>query len=212
MTTYPQLADALTAHKIELPAGQIEHLEEYCRLLWAWNEKLNLTRHTDFETFVIRDMVDTLALAALIGEGDEVLDVGSGGGVPGVPLAILRPDLQVYLCESVGKRATAVKDIVGQLQLPVPVFHERAEDHLAESRYDTLVARGVAPLWKILKWFQPHWLSIGQLLLIKGSRWVEERAAARERGLTKKVHIRKAAEYVTPLTGADNVVLRLWRK
>ena len=196
-------------HAIELPNGHIAHLEEYCRLLWAWNEQLNLTRHTDYETFATRDVVDTLALAQLIDEGQEVLDVGTGGGVPGVPLAIIRPDLQVSLCESVGKRASAVTDIVKHLELPVPVFHERAEDHLGEARYDVVVARGVAPLWKILKWLQPHWLAIGTLYLIKGSRWLEERSEARERGLLKGVQLRKAAEYATPGSGAENVILRL---
>ena len=210
--TYNSLADALAAHEIEVPAGQVAHIDEYCRLLWAWNEKLNLTRHTDYETFAIRDVVDTLALSNLIGEGDEVLDVGTGGGVPGVPLAITRPDLQISLCESVGKRANAVADIVVNLKLPVSVYHERAEDHLAEERYDTVVARGVAPLWKILTWMEPHWLSIGRLYLIKGSRWLEERGEARHRGLMNHLELRKAADYETPKTGAQNVILQVTRK
>ena len=206
------LAAALAAHSIDLPAGQVSHLQDYCELLWAWNEKLNLTRHTDYETFAIRDVVDTLALSDLISEGDEVLDVGTGGGVPGVPLAIVRPDLQISLCESVGKRANAVADIVENLKLPVPVYHERAEEHLEESRYDTVVARGVAPLWKILTWFESHWLSIGTLLLIKGSRWIDERGEARHRGVLKGLDLRKAAEYETPKTGAQNVILQVAKK
>ena len=203
------LAEAFELHGIDLPASQVAHLAEYCELLWAWNEKLNLTRHTDYETFAIRDVVDTLQLAELIPEGDEVLDVGTGGGVPGVPLAIIRPDLQVSLCESVGKRANAVADIVENLKLPVPVFHERAEDHLEEERYDSVVARGVAPLWKILTWFDSHWLAIGKLYLIKGSRWLDERGEARHRGLMHKLDLRKIAEYQTPKTGAQNVILQI---
>lgn len=208
---HESLAAALAAHAIELPPPQVEMLDRYCRLLWEWNEKLNLTRHTDFETFVIRDVVDSLALAELLGEGAEVLDVGTGGGVPGVILAIVRPDLQVALCESVGKRAAAIKDIVEKLDMPLPVFHERAESHFEDSRYDAVVARAVAPLWKMLQWFEPHWLSIGTLYVIKGSRWLEERAAARERGLLKKLQLRKAAEYATPTTGAVNVILQITR-
>ena len=206
------LADALSAHAIDLPASQVAHLDEYCQLLWAWNEKLNLTRHTDYETFAVRDVVDTLALSELISEGDEVLDVGTGGGVPGVPLAIVRPDLEISLCESVGKRANAVADIVENLKLPVAVYHERAEEHLEESRYDTVVARGVAPLWKILTWFDSHWLSIGKLFLIKGSRWLEERGEARHRGLLKELNLRKVSDYETPKTGAQNVILQVTPK
>ena len=84
-------------------------LERYCELLWEWNEKINLTRHTDYEKFVARDLVDSLAFAEFLEPGEKVLDVGSGGGVPGVVLAIVRPDLKVSLADSVGKKAKVLK-------------------------------------------------------------------------------------------------------
>src|SRR4051794_18344201 len=93
------LAAALARHQIDLSAEQIALLERYCRALWAWNEKLNLTRHTDFERFVSRDVVDSRALEQLLEPGEHVLDVGTGGGLPGVVLAILRPDLKVSLSD-----------------------------------------------------------------------------------------------------------------
>ena len=105
-------------------------LERYCGLLWDWNTKINLTRHTDYEKFVARDLVDSLAFARFLGPNERVLDVGTGGGVPGVVLAIVRGDLQVSLCESVGKKAKVVAEIVAQLGLAVPVLHARAEDVL----------------------------------------------------------------------------------
>ena len=122
MTVNDTLADALTRHRLELPANQVEQLEKYCQLLWDWNAKLNLTRHTDFEKFVGRDLVDSLQLAAHLREGEEVLDVGTGGGVPGVVLAIVRPDLKMALCDSVGKKARAVESIVKDLGLEIPVY------------------------------------------------------------------------------------------
>ncbi len=57
-------------------------LRDYCELLWQWNQRMNLTRHTDYDRFVSRDLVDTLELADLIDTGVEVLDFGTGGGVP----------------------------------------------------------------------------------------------------------------------------------
>ena len=106
------LEEALEKYSISMEGYQIEMLRDYCELLWQWNQRMNLTRHTDYDRFVSRDLVDTLELADLIDTGLEVLDFGTGGGVPGVPLAIIRPDLQVSLCESVGKKASAVDDMV----------------------------------------------------------------------------------------------------
>jgi 16S rRNA (guanine527-N7)-methyltransferase len=202
------LAEALTARAIELPQEQIEQLERYCRLLWQWNEKINLTRHTTWQRFVDRDVVDSIELERLIDSGDRVIDVGTGGGVPGILLAILRPDLDVTLTDSIAKKATAVAAIVTELELPCNVVHGRAESLLAE-RYDTLVVRAVAPLAKLLTWFNPHWDSIGQLLVTKGPAWVEERAAARERRLLTGLDLRKVAEYETPVSGAQSFILRI---
>ena len=203
------LEEALRKFSVQVPADQLEQLERYCQLLWAWNERLNLTRHTDYDLFVSRDLLDTLRLASHLRADTDVLDVGTGGGVPGVLLAILRPDLRVSLAESVGKKAKAVDDIVGQLELPVPVYEARAENLLEDFRFDTLVARAVGPLWKMMKWFEDHWASIGELLLIKGPGWIDERAEARHRGWTKQVALRKIDSYPTPGRDQDSVILRL---
>src|SRR5690242_15245126 len=85
------LAAALERHSVEVSADRRPLLDSYCKLMWDWNEKINLTRHTDYEKFVTRDVVDTLQLATLIHQGEEVIEIGSGGGVPGLVLAILRP-------------------------------------------------------------------------------------------------------------------------
>jgi len=187
-------------------------LEEYCRVLWETNQRLNLTRHTDYETFVARDLVDSMQLAALLRPGERVLDVGSGGGVPGIVLAILRNDVHVSLVESVGKKARALAEMIDRLKLPVPVFEARAEHLLDDLRFDTLVARAVGPLWKICNWFAPHWASIGRLLVIKGPAWVEERKEARHRGMLRPLELRKAASYTPPGADAESVILELWPK
>ena len=204
------ITEALALCKIELPAEQVVLLDQYCRELWSWNEKLNLTRHTNYTKFVSRDVVDSLQLATLLDNGEEVLELGSGGGVPGVLLSILRPDLQMSLSESVGKKAVALEAIVRSLELPTPVHHCRGEDLLEDFRYHAVVARAVGPLWKILKWVEPHWSSLGRMLLIKGPRWVDERAEARHRGLLQNVQMRRCLTYSTPGTEAENTVLKLW--
>lgn len=209
---HDSLAAALADSHISLDEQKTELLDRYCRALWEWNEKINLTRHTTYEKFVERDLVDALALAEQLAKKERVLDVGSGGGVPGVVLAILRPDLKISLCESVGKKARVLSEIVQRLGLQTPVRHARAEDLLKTEKYDVLVIRAVARLSKLLKWFSSSWGRFGRLLLIKGPAWVEERKEAREEGLLRSLELRKLAEY--PVVGADapSVVLAIWPK
>ena len=204
---YQSLAEALADAGIELPAGQIERLDAYRELLWAWNERMNLTRHTTLQKFATRDVADSLELAKLLDRGERVLDVGSGGGVPGIVIAIVRPDLRVSLCESVKKKAAALAEMVEQLGLETPVYPSRVEDLLEATTFDTLVARAVAPMRKMLWWLQDRWGTFDRLLLIKGRSWVDERGEARHHGLLKDLELRRAAEYVTPRTDAVSVIL-----
>jgi 16S rRNA (guanine527-N7)-methyltransferase len=209
LTTDSTLATALADYDIALPSDQLTLLDRYRTTLWRWNEQLNLTRHTTVEKFVSRDVVDSLQLANLLHQGERVLDIGTGGGVPGLILAICRPDLRVSVCDSTQKKAKVVQAIVEELELPVRVYSCRAEEVLQLQTFDTLVARGVAALAKILYWLEPHWAAFDRLLLIKGQKWVAERGEARHRGLMKQLDLRKVASYETRGNDADSVILSL---
>jgi 16S rRNA (guanine527-N7)-methyltransferase len=206
------LVSALARHSLKLPADQVAQLDRYCQLLWDWNTKLNLTRHTDYEKFVGRDLADCLQLAAHLRQGEEVLDVGTGGGVPGMVLKIIRPDLTLTLTDSVGKKARAVESMAEQLGLDLTVYAVRAEELLEDARFDALVVRAVGPLWKLLAAFKPHWNSFRRLLVIKGPKWKEELNEASRRGLMHNLQLKTAAEY--PLLGADgnSFILKIWPK
>jgi 16S rRNA (guanine527-N7)-methyltransferase len=206
------LAEAVELFNLVVEDQTLKSIDRYVKLLWRWNEKINLTRHTDYSKFVARDLLDCVQLAALLQDGEEVLDVGSGGGVPGIVLAMLRPDLQVSICDSVGKKAKVLKEIVEELGLPVAVYDQRAESLLEDLRFDAVTARAVGPMAKMLKWFQPHWLSIGRLLLIKGPKWLDERGEARHYGLLNGLECRKAAEYPMPGSDSNSVIIKIWPK
>lgn len=211
---YPNdtLGAALERHGIILPTEQVEQLDAYCKLLWDWNEKLNLTRHTTYEKFVTRDLADTLQLAGLVHPKEEILDVGSGGGVPGLTLAIVRPDLEITLSDSTGKKVRALEDMVKKLGLPVPVFNARTESLLEDTRWDALTIRAVGPLWQLLTWFRPHWKSFHRLLVIKGPKWKEEQAEASRRGLLRELELKVAADYPLAGTNSNSVILKIWHQ
>jgi 16S rRNA (guanine527-N7)-methyltransferase len=115
-----------------------------------------------------RHILNSAALSELIPNGSSVVDVGSGAGLPGIPVAILRPDLSVTLLEPLLRRSTFLTEVVDELGLGdrVTVVRERAEDH--EGRYDVVVARAVAPLDGLIRWCDPLRRPGGVLLALKG--------------------------------------------
>ena len=195
----PELADPAVVRKIF----------EYCVLLWTKNQQMNLTRHTDFDTFVARDLVDTLQLSRQISRNSDVLDVGSGGGVPGMVLAIIRPNLNVTLSESVKKKADALLEFAGAMELDIEICHERAETILEDFRFDFTTARAVGPLHKICRWFEHHWMSVGRLLAIKGPKWPDELAEAKSMGLVSNLDIEKIVEYPIPGVEWNSCILQV---
>ncbi len=208
----PDFVAALQRYQIELPVDQAAALQQYAELVWEWNEKLNMTRHTTWDLFVGRDLLDSVHLASVLEPKEQVLDLGSGAGVPGIPLAILRPDVSMSLAESVGKRAKVLDEMVAELQLPVSVYAARGEDILEDFQFDTITARAVGSLHKLCTWLRPHFGDFRRMLLLKGPRWIEERSEARHLGSLKGLQMRKRASYPLPGAEGESVILELWKQ
>lgn len=125
-----------------------------------------------------RHVLNSVAVAELIGAGKTVVDAGSGAGLPGIPLAILRPDLKIVLVESMLRRVTFLSEVVGELRLSerVSVWRGRIENY--PSHADVVTCRAVAPLDRLLGWTMDVFLPDGELLALKGSSVRDEVAAA----------------------------------
>jgi 16S rRNA (guanine527-N7)-methyltransferase len=205
------LQTAIERHGIDLPAEQHAKVDQYAKLLWEWNEKINLTRHTTYDKFVGRDLRDTIEVGKQLHEKEEVLDVGSGGGVPGLLLAVLRPDLTITLTDSVGKKTKVLDSMVEALGLTsTTVYNARSEEMLEDAKYDALTIRAVGSLETMLRWFKPHWRHIGRLLVLKGPKWIEEDKEAKRVGLLRDLHLKVVAEYPMPGTDSNSVLLKIW--
>lgn len=201
------LQASLSKYDLQVAESAQVQLCRYCELLWDWNRKINLTRHEDIPTFVARDLYDTLKLSSFLPADARILDVGSGGGVPGIPLAITRPGLHVDLAESVQKKARVLESIVRRLGLKTRVHALRAEKVLVNQPYDVLTIRAVASLRKLLFWFQKVPGQFQQMLLIKGPRWKQEFDEAKEEGLTEKAELEQLASYRSPGHDGESVIL-----
>ncbi len=206
------LRAALARHEVLLPDDRVALLESYAQLLWQWNTRMNLTRHTDFDRFVSRDIVDALQIAYLLSDQEEVLDVGTGGGLPGIVLKILRPSLQVSLLDQTEKKVLALQSMIQELKLSIPFFRSRIQDHLVDHQHQTLVVRAVAPMPKLLGWLSEHWGRFFRLLVVKGPAWKDECAEAGRQGLTKRLDIHRAASYPLAGTESESVILEVATK
>jgi 16S rRNA (guanine527-N7)-methyltransferase len=125
-----------------------------------------------------RHILNSAALSGLIAADSAVVDVGSGAGLPGIPLAILRPDLCVTLIEPLLRRSAFLTQTVEELQISdrVEVVRARAEDH--SQTYDVVVARALAPLDRLIGWCNPLRAPDGVVLALKGASAADEIAAA----------------------------------
>lgn len=149
-----------------------------------------------------RHVLNSVAPVELLPRGATVADVGSGAGLPGIPLALLRPDLRVALVEPLLRRATFLSQAVDELGLEdrVTVVRARAEDH--DGRYDVVVSRALAPLPRLVAWCDPLRQPEGQIIALKGRSASDELTGAGRdlgrRGLVGEVLTVRAHPSVEP--------------
>jgi len=145
------LLEQVSAWKIALDTHTQQRLERYLALVYEANQRVNLTR-VPAEQAVGRHLVDSLCLFAVYtpSEGARVLDIGAGAGLPGIPLAIVRPDLRLTLLDSHGKTVQFLREACAALELPATVVQARAEEWAhnpdAREQFDLAVARAVAKM------------------------------------------------------------------
>lgn len=184
--------------------------DRYLDLLLQANQRMNLTRLVDRQQAAVGHVGDALTLLPWIPAGPlKLIDIGSGGGVPGIPLAIALPEAQVMLVESTQKKAAFLRDCVRELKLSnVEVCPQRAEEagrSPLRGRFDVATARAVGELSFLVEWCMPLLVKGGRLLAMKGAKAREEIASA-----TAALRTLNAAEPVVhsvELPGTENHVI-----
>ncbi len=182
----------------ELTDAQIQQLERYLDLLLEANTRMNLTRIVDRQQAEIQHIGDALTLLPFLPSGEfSLADIGSGGGVPGIPLAIVCPDAEIVLIESTNKKAVFLRSCIDQLRLKQinvsPVRAEEAGRGPLRNTLDVVTARAVGELAFLVEWGIPLLHKGGKLLAMKGARAAQEIEDARKairilNGSTPQVH------------------------
>jgi 16S rRNA (guanine527-N7)-methyltransferase len=166
----PQHAEELTHGArelgVDLTEGQHERLLAYLALLIKWNKAYNLTAVRDPDEMVSRHLLDSLSVMAFIA-GPRWLDVGSGGGMPGIPMAILFPETRVTVLDSNGKKTRFLTQVKLELKLDnLEVIHSRAEAFQPEQPFTGIISRAFSSLEDFTQWTrhmgdeQTRWLAM----------------------------------------------------
>lgn len=162
------LADGAAALGLDLDPAQLRQLDTFLDLLEKWNRVYNLTAIRDRGQMVTHHLLDSLAIVPHV-EGPRVLDVGSGGGLPGLPLAIARPELAVTLLDSNHKKAAFLNQAVAELRLDnADVIAERVEAWRTDRRFDTIVSRAFSDLGEFVSLAAPLLVPGGRFAAMKG--------------------------------------------
>jgi 16S rRNA (guanine527-N7)-methyltransferase len=159
-----QLAAGIAALGLALPEGAEEKLLAYLVLLDKWNRVYNLTAVRDAERMVSHHVLDSLAAVGFF-QSEMVLDVGSGGGLPGIPLAIARPELQVTLIDSIAKKTAFLLQAKAELGLAnLHVVTSRVEDFRPPTHFDIITSRAFSDL--------KEFVTLTRHLLKPGGQWL----------------------------------------
>ena len=155
---------------IELTENQIEKYYEYMNLLLEWNEKMNLTAITNQDEIILKHFIDSMTVLKYIELNKTIIDVGTGAGFPGIPIAIQKQN-EITLLDSLNKRIMFLNEVIQKLELKnVKTEHERAEEYGQKNRekFDIAVSRAVANLTTLSEYLIPLVKKDGIIICMKG--------------------------------------------
>ena len=179
--------DSLIKHFPNLTDYQKEQFSSLENLYNIWNAKINVISRKDTENFQERHLMHSLAIAKVINFVDKtkIMDIGTGGGFPGIPLSIIFPNCNFFLVDSIGKKIKVVKEVINELELKnITATHNRAEK--INEKFDFIVSRAVTQMPKFIAWTKGKFLKENKnklengILYLKGGDLKEEMASIKK--------------------------------
>ncbi len=169
---------------IAVTAAQTAAFEKYADLLIEWNQKMNLTAITEKSEIAVKHFIDSISLLKTveIPENSSLIDIGTGAGFPGIPLKIMRPDIELTLLDSLNKRLLFLEEVCSELNIKAALIHGRAEELSRDKKYresfDIAVSRAVANLPALCEYCIPYIKVGGSFAAMKGPDGKAELEAA----------------------------------
>jgi len=185
--------------------------------LLEWNKRVNLTAIKERDEAIEKHLVDSLTVCSLIAEGSSVLDLGSGGGFPGIPLKIVRPDIRALLVDAVLKKVLFQRHACRMLGLKgIDSWHGRAEnlsnDKKMRGAFDVVVSRAFSDLESFVRLADPYLRAGGQVVCMKGPEGLAEYDGMKEGILGLGFCCRETKPLTLPFSGAKRTILVLERR
>lgn len=171
-------------NSIDITDSQKAAFEKYAELLISWNEKMNLTAITEKSEIAVKHFIDSISVikACNIKQNARIIDIGTGAGFPGIPLKIMRPDIELYLLDSLNKRLIFLDEVCRTLDIKAGLIHARAEEYSQKPEYretfDISISRAVANLPSLCEYCLPYVKKGGSFISMKGPDGENELAQA----------------------------------
>ncbi len=204
MTLTAQLQTLIAKTQLQVSQQQVQLLVQYVELLDKWNKAYNLTSVRNPQEMLVKHIMDSLMVGEVL-QGDSFIDVGTGPGLPGIPLAILYPERNFVLLDSLGKRITFLRQVVFQLKLTnVQPVKSRVETYQGEKTFDGVLSRAFSSLNDMVSWCS-HLITSehGQFFALKGQYPTDELA-----DLPENISLVSSHEIVVPeLIGERHVLI-----
>lgn len=192
-------------------------LYNYMNLLLEWNEKINLTAITDEKEIILKHFIDSFTINKFINSGDKMLDIGTGAGFPGLPIKIIRAEVDVFLMDSLNKRINFLNEVIESLQLKnIEAFHSRAEEMAKNNKFrekfDVVTSRAVAKLNILLEYMLPYTKINGKCLCMKGPNIEEEIKEAEKALKILGGEIEKIEKIILPDSNIERKIIIIRKK
>ncbi len=206
------LANGAEELGIDLSDKQIDLFLQYLDNLKKWNERINLTAIKDDREIIINHFLDSISIVPLIDNTKNMLDIGSGGGFPGIPLKIVCPRLRVTLVDSVNKKVSFLKNAIRKLALEdIEAVWGRAEDsenNIPRLYFDYVVNRAVGSISDTILLSLPYVTQEGQIILMRGKKGAEEWCQESQE-FKDKYDLLEIREFVLPYTDSERIIIIL---